>query len=403
MVAGQKATTLRDVLRQDGLASWFAKGAKWYGTEWYITLLGALILIVVIGFTLLADRLAPFDPEQFVGQSFGTPGSGVQVIVVRGENTDIDSPESLVGKTIGVEVNSTAATQFKAVEGVTLKKQPKVKKAFEDLLEGQVDAVVANESAGQQWVDEHPDELKIVGQPFGKRFIMGTDNLGRDVFSRILHGADVVLKVALLSAIFSALVGVPLGLLSGFVGGRLDRVVSLIMDSVYSFPGLILAIAMTAMLGPGVLNMAVAISVVYVPTYFRVVRGQTLSVKEDLYVEAARSLVVANLRLVVKIAPGRTILWRYIFPNVIPSIVVVFSMNIADAILTEAGLSFLGLGIDPSTPDWGYDLSKGRAFLPSGYWWIITFPGMMIALVTLGFALLGEGLNEILNPRLAES
>jgi len=393
MIARERATTLRDVLRQDGLASWFAKGAKWYGTEWYITLVGVLILIVVIGFTLLANRLAPYDPEKFVGQTFSKPGSGVQVIVVRNDSTDVDNPESLVGKTVGVEVNSTAASQLKAIEGVTLKKQPRVKKAFKDLLEGQVDAVVADASVGQQSVDEHPDELKITGQPFGKRFIMGTDNLGRDVFSRILHGADIVLKVALLSAIFSALVGVPLGLLSGFIGGRLDKAVSLVMDSVYSFPGLILAIAMAAMLGPGVLNMAVAISVVYVPTYFRVARGQTLSVKEELYVEAARSLG----------ARAATILRLYVFPNVIPSIVVVFSMNIADAILTEAGLSFLGLGIDPSKPDWGYDLSKGKAFLPGGYWWIITFPGMMIALVTLGFALFGEGLNEILNPRLAES
>jgi peptide/nickel transport system permease protein len=393
MVAGERATTLRDVLRQDGLASWFAKGAKWYGTEWYITLVGALILTTVIGFTLLAPRLAPYDPEEFVGHSFGKPGSGVQVITVRSDNTDIDSSESLVGKTVGVEVNSTAASHFKKVEGVTVKKQPEVKRAFKDLLEGKVDAVVANEPLGRQWVDEHPDELKIVGQPFGKRFIMGTDNLGRDVFSRILHGADVVLKVALLSAIFSALVGVPLGLLSGFTGGSLDKAVSLVMDSVYSFPGLILAIAMAAMLGPGVLNMAIAISVVYVPTYFRVVRGQTLSVKEQLYVEAARSLG----------ATAATILRLYVFPNVIPSIVVIFSMNVADAILTEAGLSFLGLGIDPSKPDWGYDLSKGKAFLPGGYWWIITFPGLMIALVALGFALLGEGLNEILNPQLAES
>jgi peptide/nickel transport system permease protein len=393
MVAEERATTLRDVFRQDGLASWFAKGAKWYGTEWYITLFGALILVTVIGFTLLAGRLAPYDPEEFVGRSFGKPGSGVQVIVVHSEDTDIDSPESLVGKTVGVEVNSTAVSQLKEIEGVTVKKQPVVKKALEGLLEGQVDAVVADASVGQQWVDENPDELKIVGQTFGKRFIMGTDNLGRDVFSRILHGAGVVLKVALLSAIFSALVGVPLGLLSGFIGGQLDKVISLIMDSIYSFPGLILAIAMAAMLGPGVLNMAIAISVVYVPTYFRVVRGQTLSVKEQLYVEAARSLgarAVTTLRL-------------YVFPNVIPSIVVIFSMNIADAILTEAGLSFLGLGIDPSKPDWGYDLSKGKAFLPGGYWWIITFPGLMIALVAMGFALLGEGLNEILNPQLAES
>jgi peptide/nickel transport system permease protein len=393
MIAEERATTLRDVFRQDGLASWFAQGAKWYGTEWYITLFGALILVVVIGFTLLAGRLAPYDPEEFVGQSFGKPGSGVQAIVVHSDNTDIDSPESLVGKTVGVEVNSTAVSQLEEIEGVTLEKQPVVKKALEGLLEGQVDAVVADASVGQQGADEHPGELKIVGQTFGKRFIMGTDNLGRDVFSRILHGAGVVLKVALLSAIFSALVGVPLGLLSGFIGGRLDKVLSLIMDSVYSFPGLILAIAMAAMLGPGVLNMAVAISVIYVPTYFRVVRGQTLSVKEQLYVEAARSLG----------ARAAAILRLYVFPNVIPSIVVIFSMNIADAIITEAGLSFLGLGIDPSKPDWGYDLSKGKAFLPGGYWWIITFPGLMIALVAMGFALLGEGLNEILNPQLAES
>ena len=393
MAAEERATTLRDVLRQDGLASWFAKGATWYGTEWYITLVGALILIVVIGFTLLANTLAPYDPEQFVGQPFSQPGSGIQVIVVGGDNTDVEGPDALVGKTVGVEVNSTAASRFKQIEGVTLKKQPQLKTAFEDLLEGQVDAVVADASVGQQWVDEHPNELKTVGQPFGRRFIMGTDNLGRDVFSRILHGAGVVLEVALLSATFSALAGVPLGLLSGFIGGRLDKVISLVMDSVYSFPGLILAIAMAAMLGPGVLNMAIAISVVYVPTYFRVVRGQTLSVKEQLYVEAARGLG----------ARAPTILRLYVFPNVIPSVVVIFSMNIADAILTEAGLSFLGLGIDPSKPDWGYDLSKGKAFLPGGYWWIITFPGLMIALVALGFALLGEGLNEILNPQLAEA
>jgi len=393
MTVQSRATTLTDVLRRDGLAAWFVKGAKWYGTEWYITLLGGLILVVVIGCTLFATRLAPFDPEQFVGKSFSPPGSGIQAIVVLWDTTGIDSVESLVGKTVGVEVNGTAATQLKKIEGVILVKQPKVNAAFRDLLEGKVDAVAADISVARQWVDEYAGELKIAGKPFGKRFLMGTDNLGRDVLSRILYGASTVLKVALLSAAFSALAGIPLGLLSGFAGGALDRVLSLIMDSVYSFPGLILAIAMAAMLGPGVLNMAIAISVVYVPTYFRVVRGQTLAVKEELYVDAARSLG----------AKAVTILRLYVFPNVIPSIVVVFSMNIADAILTEAGLSFLGLGIDPSKPDWGYDLSKGRAFLPGGYWWIITFPGLMIALVALGFALLGEGLNEMLNPRLSET
>ena len=236
---------------------------------------------------------------------------------------------------------------------------------------------------------------KSVGTPFSspsRQHLMGTDNLGRDIFSRIIYGAKVVMTVALLSSTFSAAVGIPVGLLSGFLGGKIDRVLSLIMDSIYAFPGLILAIAMAAMLGPGVINMSVAIAVVYIPTYFRMVRGQVLSVKEELYVEAARSLG----------AKATTILRLYVFPNVIPSVVVVFSLNIADAILTEAGLSFLGLGIDPSLPDWGYDLSRGKAYLPGGYWWIITFPGMMIALVALGFSMLGEGLNEILNPRLVE-
>jgi peptide/nickel transport system permease protein len=186
---------------------------------------------------------------------------------------------------------------------------------------------------------------------------------------------------------------VPVGLLSGFFGGRFDQVLSLVMDSIYSFPGLILAIALAAMLGPGILNIAIAISVVYIPTYFRIIRGQVLAIKETLYVEAAKSLG----------ARAREILALYVFPNVIPSIVVVFSLNIADSILTEAGLSFLGLGLPPPTPDWGYDLSRGKDFLAAGIWWPITFPGMMITLVALGFALLGEGLGEILNPRLVEN
>ncbi len=165
------------------------------------------------------------------------------------------------------------------------------------------------------------------------------------------------------------------------------------MDSLYSFPGLLLAIAMVAMLGPGLLNVAIAVSVIYVPTFFRVVRGQVLSIKEELYVEAARSLG----------AKSWSILTRYIFPNLIPSVVVVFFLNVADAILTEAGLSFIGLGLPPDIPDWGYDLSKGHGFLVAGHWWMITFPGIMITLVAVGFSLLGEGLSEILNPRLVKN
>lgn len=240
------------------------------------------------------------------------------------------------------------------------------------------------------------DPLDFIGKPFlhpgTKGFIFGTDNLGRDVFSRVIFGSKIVMTIAITATIFSAIVGIPLGLISGYFGGKLDRVLSLIMDSVYSFPGLILAIAMAAMLGPGVMNISIAIAVIYVPTYFRMVRGHVLSVKGELYVEAAKTLGASDF----------TILVRYIFPNVIASVVVIFSLNIADAILTEAGLSFLGLGISPPTPDWGLDLSKGKTFLPRGYWWLVTYPGMMISIVALGFTLLGEGLNEILNPRLKE-
>jgi peptide/nickel transport system permease protein len=285
-----------------GILARFLRGRIWYGTEWYMTVLGGLIVLFILTLTLLSfltAGLAPFDPERRVGSPFTPPSAG------------------------------------------------------------------------------HP---------------FGTDQLGRDIFSRIIYGAQIVLQVALLSAVFSSVVGVPLGLASGYIGGRLDRVLSLVMDSIYSFPGLILAIALAALLGAGVMNMSIAIAVVYVPIFFRLVRGQVLSIKEELYVEAARSLG----------ATGRTILWRYIFPNVIPSIVVVFSLNIADAIITEAGLAFIGLGVDPSRPDWGYDIYRGRSELVGGRWWLVTFPGLAIALVALGFSLFGEGLSEILNPRLTE-
>ena len=211
------------------------------------------------------------------------------------------------------------------------------------------------------------------------------------MLSRTIAGGKTVLLVAVMAALISGISGIVLGLASGFWGGAPDRGLSLVMDSVYSFPGLILAIAMAAMLGPGELNIAVAIAVVYIPTYFRVVRGQVLSIKQDVFVEAARSLG----------ATARSVLFQYIFPNIIPSIVVVFSLNVADAILTEAALSFIGLGLQ-EVPDWGWDLSNGQNYVIAGQWWMIAFPGVMITLITLGFSLLGEGLSEILNPRLVE-
>jgi peptide/nickel transport system permease protein len=224
-------------------------------------------------------------------------------------------------------------------------------------------------------------------------FIMGTDQLGRDVFARVVSGARFVLTVAFLSTAISATLGTILGLLSGYVGGFLDRVLSLVMDSMYAFPGLILAIAIAALLGVGVLNISMAIAVVYIPSYYRMVRGVVLSLKSAPFVEAA---VIAG-------ASPWSIVTRHILPNVVPQIVSLLPVSFADAIITEAGLTFLGLGIEPPTPDWGFDLNKGRQFFLAGYWWIGVFPGLMIILSVLGFLLVGESLNELLNPRKVEA
>jgi peptide/nickel transport system permease protein len=201
-----------------------------------------------------------------------------------------------------------------------------------------------------------------------------------------------MIQVAVVSVLICLVIGVPIGLLASYAGGIPDKATSLVMDSVYAFPGLVLAIAIAATLGRGVVNMAFSIAVVYIPSYFRVIRSQVLTIKELPYTEAAKSIG----------AKRRTVLFRYILPNVVPSIVVVATVNFADAILTAAGLTFVGLGVEKTIPDWGYDLVDGRALLPSGAWWVIAFPGLMILLLALGFTLIGEGLSELLSPRLEQ-
>jgi len=245
------------------------------------------------------------------------------------------------------------------------------------------------------WIAPYNPSKINVGRPFTPpnfQFLFGTNNLGQDVFSRVLSGGGIMLEVSILSVIICLLIGVPLGLFSSYAGGVVDRFFCLIMDSIYAFPGLVLAIAVAAMLGRGVTNMALSIAVVYVPSYFRVIRSQVLSIREMPYVEAANAAG----------AKGRTVLSRYVFPNVVPSIVAVATVNFADAILTAAGLTFLGLGVSVDIPDWGWDLTNGWSLLSSGSWWVITFPGLMIILLALGFTLMGEGLSEMANPRLRE-
>ena len=278
---------------------------------------------------------------------------------------------------IGTTRNSNGATWTKEV-GISRTRYEESEELIAALQSGEVDLAFVEEKDVEEILMEYP-EFEVVESGLGRRYPLGTDNLGRDFFSRIVWGARPILGVAITSALFSSIIGIPLGLTSAFIGGRLDRGLSLTMDSIYSFPGLLLAVALVAMLGASLMNVAIAISVVYIPTYFRVVRGQVLSIKEDLYVEAAKSLG----------ARPRVILFRYIFPNVIPSVVVVFSLNISDAILTAAGLSFIGLGLPPDIPDWGYDLNKGHSFLVAGHWWMVTIPGIMIMLVAAGFSLLG--------------
>ena len=221
-------------------------------------------------------------------------------------------------------------------------------------------------------------------------FPMGTNRLGQDIFSRMIAGGSTMMEVAGLAVAICFLIGVPLGLLAGYSRRLIDGPLSLLMDSLYAFPGLVLAIAIAAVLGRGVVNLAIAIAVVYIPTYFRVVRSQVLTMKELPFVEA------------VKVEGGGTlnILFRQIFPNVLASVAVIASINVADAVITEAGLTYIGLGVNAALPDWGFDIYYGYQSLLAGAWWTVLFPGLMVVLLAGGFTFIGEGLSEVLNPRL---
>jgi ABC-type dipeptide/oligopeptide/nickel transport system permease subunit len=222
----------------------------------------------------------------------------------------------------------------------------------------------------------------------------GTTRDRYDVLARVIDGGRLALSVVLFSTLVAMFIGVPLGLISGYRGGRLDRLLVTVMDTVYVFPPLLLAIIVAFLLavdwGRGVPSVVAAVGVVYIPQYFRVVRNHTLSVKEEPFVEAARSLG----------APEGTVLFRYVFFNVISSVPVIFTLNAADAVLTLAALGFLGYGVQAPTPEWGYDISQAVIDITAGVWWTAMWPGLAIVVLVTGLTLVGEGLNDVINPLL---
>jgi len=215
----------------------------------------------------------------------------------------------------------------------------------------------------------------------------GTDRLGRDVCERTAAGAGAALQVVVLALVSALLVGVPLGMASGYLGGAVDRLLVLLMDTLYTMPVLLLSVVLAFLLGRGLPNAAAALCVVYVPQYFRVVRNQTAQVKAELYVEAARSLGAGPL----------WILRKYLLRNVITSVPVLLTLNAADAVLMLGGLGFLGLGLPESVPEWGSDLHQALTALPTGIWWTALYPGIAMFVLVLGLSFLGEGVEAWLS------
>lgn len=226
-------------------------------------------------------------------------------------------------------------------------------------------------------------------KPPSRAHPMGTDDLGRDILSRIVYGTRITIQIGFVVTFLSVVIGVPIGAVAGFSGGKTDEVLMRTADAFQSIPPMILALAVAAALRPSITHAMIAISVAWWPWYSRVVRGQVLSLRERTFVEAARCIGVRR----------RRIIFSHILPNCMSVILVQASLQVGNAILTAAALSFVGVGAQPPLPEWGLMLSVGRGFLPE-IWWFVTFPGIAIFITVLGFNLLGDGLRDILDPRL---
>ncbi|MGH2374341.1 MAG: ABC transporter permease [bacterium] len=238
---------------------------------------------------------------------------------------------------------------------------------------------------------EDPSEAYFdrVLQPPSQAHILGTDQLGRDLFTRVVYGARVSFLIGILAVVFSAALGVPVGLISGYYGGTIDIAVQRLVDVMLAFPGFLLALTLIAVLGVGITNVVVAVGLATAPVYVRLVRGVALSIRAQTYVEAAHALGASAGRII----------FRHVLPNSLAPLIVQSTLQLGTAIVTAAGLGFLGLGVKPPTPEWGTMLGEGQTYLFSS-WYIATFPGVAIFLAVMAFNLLGDGLRDALDPRM---
>jgi peptide/nickel transport system permease protein len=249
-------------------------------------------------------------------------------------------------------------------------------------------------SALGPWIVPYPEDgrgavhLDRKLQPPSAAHWFGTDEVGNDVYTRVILGARVSLQIGLVITVIAALVGVPLGIVAGYVGGSLGELIMRVTDVFLSVPALILALAVVGALGPGIVNAMLALSLVWWPGYVRLVQSKALALRQETFVEAARAVGTGRLRVV----------FVHILPNCVSPIVVKASMDMGTAILAAAGLGFIGLGAQPPFPEWGAMISHGRNYLPT-WWWYSAFPGLAIYLTVLGFNLVGDGLRDLLDPR----
>ena len=243
---------------------------------------------------------------------------------------------------------------------------------------------------GPYLVATDPNTLELERQflPPSREHVFGTDDLGRDMLSRIVHGSRVSLQVGVMATAVALVAGSVVGLLAGYLGGWFDGISQRIVDVMLAFPELLLALAIVAVLGPSLTNVMIAVGISGVPSYARLMRGQVLALREREYVVAARTVGAGD---------GR-ILFRHILPNTLSTLVVLATLGVSGAILAGAGLSFIGLGAQPPSPEWGSMLATGSRYLRDE-WWIATFPGLALALTSLGFNLLGDGLRDWLDPQ----